>query len=284
MKASNSAAPATNRGSRGRVVARALIGLMAFAAIAPLNCSAGGPVFGFELRPFSVQTFPGYLPSIGNIPASARTVPINPADSGAGTPILIPGSAVQPGPYAPLSVSAAPEMRYRRFTMRAGLVWSYAAAAPLASKCSCGSTQEVNYQGSGRTVGAALVFYAGEVRPSLTPGLFGEVELRAAGPFSFLAGYQRSGASVSILQGWDRFDSLASHQRLPLSSETAMQPYVGIRIALGGEKMRRSVYVSGGPAMVTANPTMLGREAVLRYAANPFFITAGIGLEFGGRR
>ncbi len=246
---------------------------------------ADGASFGLDLRPFALQTFPNYLPSISKIPASARTVPINPSDAGAGTPILIPGSSVQPGPYVPLSLSAAPELRYKRFTLRAGLIWSPTALAPLASKCSCGSTQEVNYQGSGRTVGAALAFYSGEVRPSPV-STFGEVELRAVGPFSVLFGYRRATSNVSILTGWDRYNSLSSDQRIPLSSDEMDEPYAGIRFAWNGGGIRQAIILNGGPALVTKNPTALGKAAVLDYTGNPYFITVAFSLEFtrAGRR
>jgi len=239
--------------------------------------------FGLELRPAQIQVFPGYLQQISNVPASARMVPIHSGDPGAGTLVLIQPNSVQPGSYVPFSAAVAPEIGYGRITFRLGAIFSPVSLAPRPTKGSGGSTEEYNYLqgGNGRGYGAALVYYAGVVRPAYTPGAFGEIEIRGGGGFSAILGYQRSQHNVEIQQGWDRYDALETYQRLPLSSDTLQQPYAGIRWTTRSDRtLKPSVFVFGGPALVGKDPTPLGKAAVLRYSANPFYIGTGFAFQW----
>jgi hypothetical protein len=203
----------------------ATFGLAATIGVPNGVAAENGLHFGLEIRPVEIQLFPDYLQQISNVPASARTVPIHSGDPGAGTLVSIPGTSVRPGSYIPFAISAAPEIGYGRFTFRAGAGFSPAAIAPQAQKASAGSTQEYNYiqGGTSRGYGAALVYYAGLVRPANTPGLFGELEIRAAGGFSAIFGYQRSVQNVEIQQGWDRYDALEAYQSLGIVSKLVYQ-------------------------------------------------------------
>jgi hypothetical protein len=247
--------------------------------------------FGLELRPADIQSFPNYLQQIGNVPVSLRTVPIHSGDPGAGNPAVIPVNAVQPGSYVPFSVSAAPEIGYRRLTFRGGVIFSPAALRPQPEEASSGSTQEYNYiqGGNSRGYGAALVYYAGLVRPALTPGVFGEAEIRLGGGFSVILGYRRSTANVEIQQGWDRYDALETHQTLRLSTDTLQQPCAGLRWSGRSDQVfKPSVYLIGGPTLVATHLTATETGVTIQYASSPYFIGAGVGLAWdwhgGGKR
>lgn len=264
---------------------------LAVVGSAPLVFGADdGLRFGLELRPAEFQVFPGYLQQISNVPASLRTVPIHSGDPGAGNPALIPVNAVQPGAYLPFSLSVAPEIGYRRVTFRGGVIFSPAALRPQPEEASSGSTQEYNYiqGGNSRGYGAALVYYAGLVRPALMPGVFGEAEIRLGGGFSVILGYRRSTANVEIQQGWDRYDALETYQTLRLSTDTLQQPYAGLRWSGRSDQVfKPSVYLIGGPTLVATHLTATGTGVTIQYASSPCFIGAGVGLAWdwhGGRK
>jgi hypothetical protein len=264
----------------------AAIGLAAAFSAGAALFADDGVQFGLEIRPIEFQIFPGYLSQIGNVPVSARTVPIHSGDPGAGTPVVISADSVQPGTYAPMSSAVAPELIYKRIRVRAGAIFSYVPLAPRPREASNGSTQEYNYLqgGNARGTGAALVYYAGVVEPDRTPGVFGEFEIGSGAGWSAIAGYQRTRQNVEIQQGWDRYDSLETYQRLPLSSDVLQQAYAGVRWTARTEgRWKRSIIVLAGPAMVAKQPTALGAAASIRYGQHPFFLTAGVALSLGSR-
>jgi hypothetical protein len=253
-----------------------------------LGFGADGLQLGLEVRPVQIQVYPNLLPQVSQIPASLRTVPINPNDAGAGTPVLIPFGTVEPGSYAPASSAIAPEISYGRFTLRAGGVFSWAAVAPRAipcSPCSTGSTQEENYQGQGRTVGAALVYYSVLSRPSHVPGVLGELELRASHGLSVLVGYQASLENVVLEQGWDRYDSLQQYKTIVLSQDLAQQVYAGFRLSRGiGRSWRAGTFLLAGPARISQNPTTSGNGVLIGYNKKPFFIATGVDFHWDWHR
>ncbi len=230
--------------------------------------------FGLELRPVEIQSFPDYLPQIGNISVSLRTVPIHSGDPGAGNPAVVPANAVQPGSYVPFSFSAAPEIGYQPWTFRGGVIFSPAALRPQPEEASSGSTQEFNYiqGGNSRGYGAALVYYAGLVRPARTSGVFGEAEIRLDAGFSVILGYRRSTENVEIQQGWDRYDALETYKTLRLSSDALQQPYAGIRwIVRSGQVFNPSVYFVGGPALLADTPNPFGNGSHNSVRVEPVF-------------
>jgi hypothetical protein len=196
--------------------------------------------------------------------------------------VLIPVGAVEPGSYAPLSSAIAPELAYRRFTFRVGGAFSWAAVAPRANEGSYGSTQEENYQGQGRTVGAALVYYAVLSRPSYVPGVFGELGLRASCGLSALVGYQASGQNVVLQQGWDRYDSLQAYNTIVLSQDLAQQVYAGVRWSR--RNGRAGTFLLAGPARISKNPTASADGVVIGYNKTPFFIATGVDFHWDWHR
>ena len=241
--------------------------------------------FGLEARPVVIQGFRDFLPQVSQIPASLRQVPIHPDDAGAGALVLIPGSTVVPGTYVPLSSVIAPELSYGRLTLRAGGVFSWAALAPRSNKGSIGSTQEQNYQGQGRTVGAALVYYSVLSRPSYVPGVLGELEVRIGHGLSVLLGYQASRQNVVLQQGWDRYDSLQQFKTIVLSQDLARQEYAGVRLSPGnGRSWRPGVLLFAGPVQVSPHPTTSGDGVVIGYNKKPFFIATGVDFHWDWHR
>jgi hypothetical protein len=272
-----------------KVISMNVIVFWAICLAATLGVSVGfgadGWQFGLEVRPLVIQAFPNFLPQVGQLPASLRTVPINPNDAGAGTPVIIPGATVEPGTYAPLGSAIAPEVSYGRLAFRAGGVFSWEAVAPLAHKGSKGSTQEVNYQGDGRTVGAALAYYAVLSRPRYVPGVFGELELRASHGLALLVGYQASWQNVDLQQGWDRYDSLQKYKSIVLSQDVAQQEYAGVRLskAIGGSWTAGTFFLAG-PVQISQNPTAAGSGAVIGYNKTPFFVATGVDFHWNWNR
>jgi hypothetical protein len=270
------------------LVSRTAVVLRAVCLAASLGVSLGfgadGWQLGLEVRPLMIQDLPNLLPQVSQIPASLREVPINPNDAGAGTPILIPAGTVEPGSYAPVSSAIAPEVSYGRLTLRAGGAFSWAAVWPRANKGSTGSTQEQNYQGQGRTVGAALVYYAVLSRPSYVPGVFGELELRASHGVSVLVGYQVLRANVVLQQGWDRYDSLQQNQTIVLSHDRAQQEYAGLRWTWGvGRSWAAGTFLLAGPAQISKNQTNSGSGALIAYTKTPFFVASGVDFHWDWR-
>lgn len=95
-----------------------------------LAFGSSGWQFGLDLRPLNFDVYPNFLPQVSQIPASLRTVPINPADPGAGTPILIPNGTVELGSFIPVGTAISPEVTYRRLTLRAGGLFSWESVLP----------------------------------------------------------------------------------------------------------------------------------------------------------
>jgi hypothetical protein len=145
-----------------------------------------------------------------------------------------------------------------------------------------GGTREYAYQGIGRNIGAALIYYAAEAHTHWrTPSAMAEVEARPNDAWSILAGYQITPYDLVLNSGWDRYSAFQKYQDYTVSTNHLHEVYTGIGIhdCDGGGSCVGGHFLLGY-VMQRVDPTPLGREMIVEYAQHLWKVQAQLSVHW----
>lgn len=238
--------------------------------------------FGLNIRFISMDFSSPSNIEVSNIPALMRQVPVHKDDGYLGLPgkiISIPADKIKTTFYISYNPSFAPEIQLWRFRLRGGLNLNVP-ILPRAIKANYGSTREIHQYDSGtsRGEGTSLVYYAVVASPMPKIGWLGETAYCFNDGTALVAGYAVSRYDLQIRNGWDRFNSLETHNKFNIATNQSTKIYLGWDFP-NNRTTPINWYFFAGKMINRSKPTSVGQNIKVSYD-NSWFITIGIRSSF----